>query len=176
MRITRIMTWILGSMLFAVALFYVAGMLTPREHRARSCITLDQPAESLWATMRDIEGTPVWWPALTRVTRADSAGRERYREEMDDWTSTVTVEETEPGSEFHTIIEVAPDSIYGGRWVYRLTPSPAGHTVCVTEEGWIGNPIFRVVSRLMGQHGTLDSYLTALAQRYGTDYRPEHLD
>ncbi|MBL8980456.1 MAG: SRPBCC family protein [Gemmatimonadetes bacterium] len=176
MRSTRILSWIAGLMLLAVALLYVAGLLTPRDHRARSCISLNQPAESLWAVMRDIEGTPAWWPELTRVTRVDSAGRERWREEMGDWTTTVTVEETAPGSEFHTIIEVAPDSVFGGRWIYRLTPSPVGQTACVTEEGWIGNPAFRIISRLMGQHGNLDSYLTALARRFGTEYRPEHLD
>ena len=32
------------------------------------------------------------------------------------------------------------------------------------------------MAALMGRHRTLDSYLTALAARFGTTYLPEHLD
>ena len=60
--------------------------------------------------------------------------------------------------------------------MYRVEAAPVGHTVCITEEGWISNPVFRAVASLMGFHGTLDSYLTALAGRFGVSYRPEHLD
>ena len=55
-------------------------------------------------------------------------------------------------------------------------PWPIYCTDAVYEDLRTGNPIFRVISRIMGQHTNLDSYLTALAHRFGTDYRPEHLD
>lgn len=172
----RFLLWSCGTLLGLCAAIYLTGLTLPRAHRARSCISLGQPAESLWTTMRDIGGTTAWWPELRQAVRADSAGQERWRETVDDFSMTVRVEEVEPGAEFHTVIESRPGDSFGGRWIYRMDPSPVGHTVCVTEEGWIANPAFRTLSSLMGQHGSLDSYLTALAARFGTVYRPEHLD
>jgi hypothetical protein len=39
----------------------------------------------------------------------------------------------------------------------------------------VSNPVFRVVSRVMGHHRTLDSYLVALARRFGTTAGAEHV-
>lgn len=172
----RFLLWGCAAVLALCAALFLTGLALPREHRARSCISLEQPAESLWTVIRDIGGTKAWWPTMTEVERVDSAGRERWRETVDDFTMTVRVEDIEPGAEFHTIIEAPLDSPFGGRWIYRVAPSPVGHTVCVTEEGWISNPAIRAVAGLMGFHGTLDSYLTALAGRFGVSYLPEHLD
>ncbi len=172
----RFLLWTCGVLILVCAALFATGMALPREHRARSCVTLAQPAESLWTVMRDIGGTTAWWPEMKEAVRADSGGHERWRETVDDFSMTVRVEEVEHGAEFHTLIESGPDDVFGGKWIYRVEPSPAGHTACVTEEGWISNPAFRAMSSLMGQHGSLDSYLTALAARFGTAYRPEHLD
>ena len=46
----------------------------------------------------------------------------------------------------------------------------------VTEQGWVANPLFRFLSRVVfGHYGTLDSYLTALGKRFGEDVMPVHL-
>lgn len=172
----RFLLWGGGVILALCAAVFVTGMMLPREHRARSCISLEQPADSVWTVMRDIGGTGSWWPMMTAAERVDSAGAERWRETVDGFEMTVRVEETEPGVEFHTLIESPPGSFFGGRWVYRIEPSPVGHTVCVTEEGWISNPGLRAMANLMGLHGSLDSYLTALAARFAVSYVPEHLD
>lgn len=171
----RILLWaglvVIGLCLAVV----VTGMVLPREHRVRSCVTLQQPGESLYAVARDIGGTPAWWPELIKAERVDSGGRERWRETVDDFVMTLRVEEVEPGTEFHTLIEHEPGSPFGGKWIYQVSPSPVGNTLCITEEGWISNPAFRTIMALTGPHATLDSYLSALALRFGTSYRPEHL-
>lgn len=172
----RVLLWIGGALLVLLAALLLTGLALPREHRARSCLTLAQPAESLWAAARDIGGTPRWWPQMTSAERVDSAGQERWRELVDDFAMTVRLEDTLPGERFHTVIEAAPDAVFGGRWVYAISPSAAGHTLCITEEGWVGNPLFRAIGTLMGQHASLDSYLTALAARFGSTAVPEHLD
>lgn len=172
----RFLLWICGALLLLVAALFLTGLALPREHRARSCITLEQPAESLWAVARDIGGTTAWWPEMKLAERVDSGGHERWRETVDDFTMTVRLEDTLPGERFHTVIEGTPDAFFGGRWVYAIGPSHVGNTLCVTEEGWVSNPLFRAVGSLMGQHGSLDSYLTALAARFGLTYVPEHLD
>ena len=69
------------------------------------------------------------------------------------------------------------DALFGGRWSHRVGErTTAGHTVCLTEEGWVSNPLWRALGALRGTHATLDSYLTAFAARFGTTYTPEHLD
>lgn len=177
MRLSRLLTRLGLGLLAGVALLFLAGVVLPREHRARSCITLDQPAESLWVVMRDIGGTPAWWPELESATRNDSAGVERWTEVASGFTMVLRVEEVAPGEHFDTVIEAPPGAVFGGRWSYRIGErTGAGHAVCLTEEGWVANPLFRAISALTGHHGTLDSYLRALARRFGTTYVPEHLD
>jgi hypothetical protein len=46
----------------------------------------------------------------------------------------------------------------------------------VTEDGWVSNPMFRVISKLMGHHTTLDSYLRALGKKLGEESSPSHKD
>ena len=40
--------------------------------------------------------------------------------------------------------------------------------VTITEDGWVGNPIFRFVSRyVMGHHATMDGMLKDVAKKFG---------
>ena len=65
---------------------------------------------------------------------------------------------------------------FGGTWTYELLADGGGVThVSVTETGWIGNPVFRFMSRfLFGYYGSLDKYVRALAQRFGETVEPTH--
>jgi hypothetical protein len=63
--------------------------------------------------------------------------------------------------------------IIGGTWTHELTPDGSGTRLTITERGWVGNPIFRFVSRfVMGQTATIDSYLHALGKRFGEEVKP----
>ena len=84
------------------------------------------------------------------------------------------IEESTPPTRLVTRIDAAPDAVLGGRWVYELAAEGTGTTGTVTEEGWVGNPLFRLMSRLGGQHGSIDGYLKALGRRFGVDVNPEH--
>lgn len=69
--------------------------------------------------------------------------------------------------------ERAPDQ--GGSWIYEIAPADGGSRVSVTERGWIANPIFRFMARVVfGYHGTLDSYLKALGRKFGEEVAPTH--
>jgi hypothetical protein len=62
------------------------------------------------------------------------------------------------------------EKMFGGTWTIDITPSPAGSTVKITEDGWVGNPIFRFVSRyVIGHHATMDGILKDLAKRFGEE-------
>jgi uncharacterized protein YndB with AHSA1/START domain len=153
------------------------GYTLPRAHRATSRLTLRQPADSVWAVIRDIGSMKRWWTDLSGVERLpDVAGRERWQETMGNgFGMVIAVSEETPGRRLVTDIETEARSPFGGRWIYEVSPTTDGSEVRVTEDGWIANPIFRVVTRFTGYHRTMDGYLTALAARFGESTRPEHL-
>ncbi len=172
------MKWILiviGVLAGIVALAWIVGSTLPRAHRAASRITLSQPPDSVWAVVRDPSALKGTWSDLTDARRVeDSAGREVWEEKVSGFEMRLIVEESTPPSRLVTRIDSPPDAVFGGRWVYELTPSGAGTTVTVTEEGWVGNPLFRLMSKIGGQHRSIDGYLTALGKHFRQTVSPEH--
>jgi uncharacterized protein YndB with AHSA1/START domain len=174
------MKWIAGILAGLAAIgaaMTLWGLALPRTHRVTSRLVLRQPPDTVWAALRDIGGTKAWWKDLTGVERVpDTSGRERWRETMGNgFGMVVVVSDETPGRRFVTDIETTAESAFGGQWTYEVAPAPGGTEVRITEEGWVSNPIFRVVSRISGYHHTLDGYLAALAARFGEPARPEHL-
>ena len=170
--------WLLiigGTLVALILLVTLIGYLLPREHQAASRITLRQPPDSVWAILRDMGSIPSWWPSVKSVSRRDDpGGREIWDETMKDgFKMGIEVAVTEPPHLLKTVI-VADDAPFGGSWTTRIEPVPGGSTVTVTEDGWVSNPIFRVVSRVMGYHKTMDDYLTALGSRFGDQVSPQH--
>ena len=159
-----------------VAVAAIAGSLLPRNHVASSRITLPQSPDSVWTVVRDPAALVGTWSDLTEARRVDdSSGREVWAEKVSGFDMRFIIEESTPPTRLVTRIDAAPDAVFGGRWVYELAPAGAGTTITVTEEGWVGNPLFRLMSKLGGQHGSIDGYLTALGTRFGSKARPEHV-
>jgi hypothetical protein len=84
------------------------------------------------------------------------------------------IEDAKPTSRMRSVIEDTGEP-FGGEWTYQLTPAGNGCTLDITEDGWVSNPVFRVVSRVIGHHRTMDSYLAALARRFGAPATIEHV-
>ncbi len=174
--VRRALLWIGGSLLALGAVVAIIGSLLPREHTATSAVTLRQPAESVWVVVRDLGGTPRWWAdATASAAVADTAGREVWRQTIDGFEMDLVVVQTTPPTRMITAIDAPSDAAFGGTWTYDLTLTAGGTRVAVTEAGWIANPVFRVIARVAGYHGTLDAYLTALGRRFGEDLTPEHV-
>ena len=166
---------IVGILAGLVALAWLAGSLLAREHRATSRITLPHPPEAVWLVVRDLAALKGTWPALTEATRgADSVGREIWTEKVDGFDMRLLVTESTPITRFVTQIQSPPGARFGGRWIYVLAPAGSGTTVTVTEEGWVANPLYRLMPRLGGQHRSIDGYLTALGKHFGQPVKPEH--
>jgi len=172
------MKWILGALGAVVALLavaWIAGSLLPRQHRASSRITLPQPQESVWLIVRDLGALKGTWADLTEAVRgSDSVGREIWTEKVSGYEMRFLIEAT-PMTRMVTIIQSPPGAAFGGRWIYDLTPTASGTAVTITEDGWVANPFFRLMSKLGGQHRSIDGYLTALGKHFGESMRPEHL-
>ena len=173
------MKWVLivvGALLGLVALMTLIGAFVPREHRATSTVTLRQPPESVWKVVRDLGGVPAWWPEIKEsVRQPDKNGREVWRQKMSGWDVPLIVLESTPGRRLVTQIDTSAGGAFGGTWTYELVPDSGGTRISVTEAGWIGNPIFRFLSRFVfGYYGSLDGYLKALGKHFGEAVQPAH--
>ena len=173
------MKWLLIVMGILAALFVlmaVIGLFIAREHRATSTITLRQPPDSVWKVVRDIGGSPTWFPAMQKSERLpDRAGHEVWRQKMGGFDVPIIVLESTPPQTLITQIDPKARKAFGGTWTYQLAPDAAGTRISVTETGWISNPIFRFMSRfLFGYYGSLDGYLKALGKRFGETVQPAH--
>lgn len=173
------MKWVLivvGALLGLVALMTLIGAFVPREHRATSTVTLRQPPESVWKVVRDLGGVPAWWPEIKEsVRQPDKNGREVWRQKMSGWDVPLIVLESTPGRRLVTQIDTSAGGAFGGTWTYELVPDSGGTRISVTEAGWIGNPIFRFLSRFVfGYYGSLDGYLKALGKHFGEAVLPAH--
>lgn len=173
------MKWIaiiVGILAGLVALAWIAGSLLPREHLAASRITLPQPPDSVWGVVRDLGALKGTWSDLAEARRSvDGTGREVWDEKVSGFDMRLIVVEDTPPARLVTQIDSPPGAVFGGRWIYELTPTGTGTAVTVTEDGWVGNPLFRLMSRLGGQHRSIDGYLTALGNHFGEQVKPEHL-
>ena len=167
---------ILGGIAGLVGLMAVIGAFVPREHRATSTITLHQPPDSVWKVVRDLGGITAWWPEIKEsVRQPDRDGQEVWRQKMSGFDVPLIVIESAPPRRLVTQIDTSAGGGFGGSWTYELALDSAGTRVIVTEAGWIGNPIFRFLSRfIFGYYGSLDGYLTALGKRFGEQVRPVH--
>lgn len=159
-----------------VAVVAVIGWMLPRDHVAASSILVRAPADSLWQVVRALGEAAAWWPAVTRVERIDDQqGRELYRHHMKgSGPIPLLVTESHPPNRLVTEIATA-DGPFGGTWTYEIAAEGEQSRVTVTERGWIANPIFRFMANVVfGVHGTIDSYLEALARHFGEDVTPVH--
>lgn len=173
------MKWVLVVMGVLAALFAamaIIGLFVSRAHRATSSVSLRQPVDSVWKIVRDIGGGPSWWPAIKRVERLpDRDGREVWRQKMSGFDVPIIVLEAVPLRKLVTQIDPKARAAFGGTWTYELAPDGTGTHISVTEAGWIGNPVFRFMSRfLFGYYGSLDGYLKALGKRFGETVQPTH--
>lgn len=167
----------LGALVALVVLVTLAGYLLPREHIAASRIVLHQPAEAVWARIRDLGGVHGFWGGVRSVRRLpDSEGRERWQNTLKNgFVMKLEVVADEPPTRLVTRILSAPSAPFGGEWTYQVAElADGGTSVAVTEDGWIANPLFRIVSTIVGYHGTMDAYLKSLSVSFGESATPAH--
>ena len=86
------------------------------------------------------------------------------------------VEEATPPRRMVTRIDAPPDAAFGGTWTYQLEPAGPETRLSITEDGYVSNPLFRVMMYAMGGvHRTADGYLRALGTKLGEPVQPVHV-
>jgi len=133
------MKWIalIGSGLAVlVAGIAIIGSMLPRAHKASRTLRVTRsPAEV--------------WPVLIQATQTSS--------------TPVDVLESSPPNRLVTRVTAAEKN-FGGTWTIAIAPLPSGAEITIAEDGWVANPIFRFVSRLViGHHATMDGMLRKVA-------------
>lgn len=137
------MKWMLialAALAVLVALVAAIGATLPRTHVASRSLALRRSPEEIW-------------PAIMQATAGAGV--------------PVDVVESDPPRRQVTRVKDT-ETMFGGTWTIAIEPTTAGSTLTITEDGWVGNPIFRFVSRfVMGPHATMDGMLKEVAQRLG---------
>jgi uncharacterized protein YndB with AHSA1/START domain len=175
------MRWILivvVVLVVAAAAVAVVGALLPRDHVASTSADIAARPEDVWRTITDVEQFPTW-RAVTRVDVLEPIGGKRHWREVSRFGPITfeSVEERAPQRFVSRIVDT--DQGFGGTWTWEIAPAPAPapdgarSRVTITERGWVGNPLFRFMSRFVfGHHATQEEYLRALGRRFGSDVTP----
>ena len=175
------MKWVLivlAAVVGLVILVAAIGSFLPRNHVASSSLTLHQPPDSVWRVIRNLGGVPQWFAEIKTSERLpDAGGVERWQQTVSsNFVMPLEVAESQPPSRLVTRIASPPDAAFGGRWIYEIAPADGGSRITITEDGWVANPIFRVMTyAFFGVHGTLDKYLRALGKKFGEEVDPVHV-
>jgi hypothetical protein len=161
---------IAGGLVGLVLLLAVIGLFLPRDHLAARHVTLAKPPADVWRAIADLDAQPTWRRGLERIEKLDG---NQFREHTSQGTITYAIEEAcEPE---RRITRIADDKLpFGGRWIYELAPTDGGTRLTITEDGFIRNPIFRVLSKtVFSTTSTIESFLRDLAKHLGSPVEPE---
>ena len=139
------MKWVaIGVAGLAVLIVAIAaiGSMLPRNHRASRSLRLHRSPDEVWAV-------------VTELARA----------------SDVPVEVVESAPPHRLVTRVTEqEKNFGGTWTIAIAGehgSTLASVVTITEDGWVANPIFRFVSRVViGHHATMDGLLKQVARKF----------
>jgi uncharacterized protein YndB with AHSA1/START domain len=172
----RIVIGIVLGLVAIVGIVFVVGLILPREHRAASRISLRRPPGEVWPVVRDPGSLVGTWSDLKSARRLpDQGGKEVWEQNAGGFPLKLIIDESTPPSRLVMRIDASADATFGGIWTYEISPAAGGSMVTVTEAGYVNNPLFRTMMKVMGVHKTADGYLAALAKKFGETVKPEHV-
>jgi uncharacterized protein YndB with AHSA1/START domain len=160
-------------LLGSVVLVVLIGYALPKQHVAARVIALRQKPADVFALISNFKDGPAWRAGLRQVELLpDRDGHTRFRESSKNGSITMEVVEWNPPERLVTRID-DKNLPFGGIWIFEVSPSAEGSRLNITERGEVYNPVFRFVSRfILGYTGTLDTYLTSVARKFGENAAP----
>ncbi len=167
---------VIGLAILAAVIFAI-GLGLPKNHRAESRITLEKSPDEVWGVIRNPAALVGTWSELKSARQVQGqGGREVWEQDAGGFPMRLIIESSNPPRRLVTRIDADEKAAFGGTWTYTLTPAGNGTTVSIVEDGYVNNPLFRVMMTIMGKHRTLDGYLKALADKFDEVVRPEHVN
>ena len=165
----KIALYVVAGLVALVLIVVAIGYMLPQGHTASRQVTVAAPPSRVFALIATPADSPRWRSDVDSVEiLPPEAGKERFRELGSNGPLLMRVEERVTDSRLVTVI--ADTTLpFGGKWTYELTPSGAGTTLRITEDGEVYNPIFRFMSRFVfGHAATMESYLAAVEKALAT--------
>ena len=164
---------IVGVLVLVVAVVALSGSQLPKSHTASRSMLLHQSRPNVYAVIRDFKSASSWRSEVKSTDVTEKPGEKlRFVEHGSDDVNYELVEDI-PNQRMVTRI-LNTNLGYSGRWTYELTDENGATRVRITEDGEVSNVIFRFMSRyVFGHTSTMDSYLTALAKKFGETATPQ---
>jgi uncharacterized protein YndB with AHSA1/START domain len=170
--VVKIALWVVVGLVGVVILVVVIGWLLPREHVVTRVGRYRQRPEAVWEAITNVDAMPSWREGLKSVQKLpDVNGLPAHVEVMG--SMTIPMQTMEMVAPKRLVERIADDKLpFGGTWTYEIAPTAEGSTLRITENGFVGNPIFRFMSKfVMGQASTMETYLRSLAKKFGEEPR-----
>jgi uncharacterized membrane protein len=169
----KIIVALIAGVVVLVGVVALIGSRLPVSHTASRSIVLRQPRPSVYSTIRDFKSAPSWRSDVQSVDVVETLGQKlRFTEHGSDHVNYELTEDV-PNQRMVTRI-LNTDLGYSGKWTYELTDENGSTRLKITEDGEVSNVIFRFMSRyVFGHTSTIDSYLTALAKKFGETATPQ---
>jgi hypothetical protein len=161
------MLWLLvlaGGLVGLLLVMAGIGLLLPRDHVAARRALIAKPPDDVWRALIDVEAYPRWRRGVTAIERLSAT---EFRERSSHGVIRFEVVEDRP-RELRITRIADPKLPFGGRWIYELAPEEAGTRLAITEDGFISNPVFRLLSRtVFSTASTLEHFLSDLGAHLG---------
>jgi hypothetical protein len=166
----HVVRWIgavFGLVVFVVVVAIGIGIELPISHVAECSATYTQPADSVWQAVFDDAASVQWRSDVASVTLIAGGAHPVWRE-TDSHGNRMDYVLTSAHAPVWFVRSIAGKGLpFDGSWTYQLLPNGEGTELVITERGDIYNPVFRLVSRMMGETTTMRRYLTDLGKHFG---------
>jgi uncharacterized protein YndB with AHSA1/START domain len=171
------MKWILrilGVLALLVVLILIIGFLLPAHTTVTRTVTLKESPEQVFAVLADVRKMPEWNRHMKKVEiLAPIDGKEATKQTFEGaMTMTIVTEESAPPNHLVRAMRDMNGSPFVGSWTYKISATPDGSDVALTENAEFNNPIFRLMVRIFGPTKYIDDHLVDLGQRFNETVAP----
>jgi hypothetical protein len=136
--------YIVGGVVGLVVVMALVGSLLPRGHVAARRAAFARPPADVWRAMVELASAS----ELPVEIEVEDPPRRRITRIIDDKLP------------------------FGGRWIFELEPEGASTRLTITEDGFVKNPVFRLISAL-APNATKTRFLRDLGGKLGV---PVHVE
>ena len=135
-------------------------------------IALKRPPAEVFAALSDPVAQTQWRPGMKSVELLPPQdGKAVWRETTRMGPVRYVLDESVAGR--RRVARILDEDLgYRGRWVFDLEPDGAGTRLTITEEGEVTSWLFRALSPFFSKTATIESYLKALAAKFGEAAAP----
>ena len=157
-----------GGIVALALLVLAVGFFLPTRHVATVSRVVSGEPQQVWDAITGVEDFGSWRTDIERAVRLEPIdGWPAWREEGASGSLTFAMTGIQPPNLLVTRI-VDEGLGFGGTWTYELEQVPDGTLVTITENGFVTNAIYRLVSRfVIGYESTLTTYMDALDAHMG---------